>query len=344
MKLGLDYVVVRTHARIADLLTLETMDELAEAEGIHGFLERLEDTPYGKISIEGEERVPLALERIFSEKFIERIQQIVKLTPAKMGDFLRAYYDMRFEVVNLKRILRGKYSGVADQEIIDSLIPIESYLAPDHVELAEKETLEDVVKALEDSLYRALGERMDLYRTVGALWPFELTLNSIYSSNILMLVEELPSQARNMIRSIVAFETDIENVLIAIKQREMSEEARRRFEEMFPVTFSIDIKKLKEITEAKNLRPAIESLGGPYKEVLSPIYAGDIALIRTSLRRNKYEITKNAKARGEFGFNVIMAYLVYSEIEKDNLVGLAWGKVQGLPAEELLKYVVIPRD
>jgi vacuolar-type H+-ATPase subunit C/Vma6 len=37
-----------------------------------------------------------------------------------------------------------------------------------------------------------------------------------------------------------------------------------------------------------------------------------------------------------------MAYLIYSEIEKDNLVGIAWGKDQGISSQELLKYVVIP--
>lgn len=334
--------MIRTHARIADLLTEETMEELAETGDVQRFLERLSSTPYGEISIEGEERVPLALERIFYNKFIERIQQIVDLTPARMGDFLRAYYDMRFEVVNLKRILRGKYSGVDDQEIIDSLIPMEPYLAQDHVELAKRESLEDVIDGLRETPYREIGERMELYREVNALWPFELTLNSIYASNILRLVENLPSQARNMVRSIVAFEADIENVLIAIKQRETDASPRRR-EEMFPVTFAIDVEELREIAEAEDLKPVIAALGSPYKEVLSPIYTGDIALIRTSLRRNKYEITKKGKTRDEYGFNVIMAYLVYSEIEKDNLVGLAWGKAQGLPAEELLKYVVIPR-
>ena len=41
---------------------------------------------------------------------------------------------------------------------------------------------------------------------------------------------------------------------------------------------------------------------------------------------------------------MILAFLVYSEIEKDNLEGLAWGKVQGLGSEELMKYIVIPWD
>jgi len=87
----------------------------------------------------------------------------------------------------------------------------------------------------------------------------------------------------------------------------------------------------------------IQGLGTPYAEILGPIYEGDVALIRTYLRLAKYDHATVSRSADEYGFNVIMAYLVYSEIEKDNLVGLAWGRAQGLTPRELLKYVVIPR-
>jgi len=65
MKLGLSYVVIRTHALIADLLTHDQMQQLADSESIPDFLDKLTETPYGKISLVGEEHIPIALERIF---------------------------------------------------------------------------------------------------------------------------------------------------------------------------------------------------------------------------------------------------------------------------------------
>jgi V/A-type H+-transporting ATPase subunit C len=309
---------------------------------VEGFLKELEDTPYKGITLEEEERVPIALEMVFYERFIQRIKELVELTPTKMGDFLRAYYYMRFEIVNLKRILRGKYSGASREEINDYLIPMDPYEVENYQKLVEKETLEEVVEALNGTPYSGLSNRIDLYHEVNALWPLELWLNYIYASNILEAVKKLPRKARNMVYNIVAFETDIENILIAVKLRGQSV-SPSRLEELFPATYRISIDTLQEISESKNLRTSIESLGSPYTEALSPIYQGDVALIRANIRRYKYEIATSARLRDEFGFNVIMAYLVYSELEKDNLVGLAWGKAQGLPSEELLKYIVIPR-
>lgn len=64
-------------------------------------------------------------------------------------------------------------------------------------------------------------------------------------------------------------------------------------------------------------------LGSLYTETLGAIYEGNVALIMTMLRLSKYRDATTARARDQYVFNVIMAYLVYSEIEKDNLGGLA---------------------
>ena len=108
------------------------------------------------------------------------------------------------------------------------------------------------------------------------------------------------------------------------------------------MTYNIALRQLEEIINTDNLNKALEELGEPYSTVLEPIQTGDIALVRAMLRKGKYDAATMARGGNEFGFNVILAYLVYSEIEKDNLVGLAWGEVQGLEPDELLKYLVIP--
>ena len=340
-KLGTTYVVLRTHARIANLLDSEQTRELAESEDIHDFLEKLKETPYGEVTIEEDELIAINLERIFTEKFIERIESIVKITPTKMGEFLRAYFDLRFEVLNLKRILRGKFTESTNEHINQSLIPIEPFLVEDYDMLVTSESFESTVRKLQGTPYQSLIEKIPDYEENDQLWPFELELNYIYAREILKLVEKLPSKNRYIVNSLVKFETDIENVLVAIKRRGKPE---FDLEEIFPVTYRLNLEDLENIIKAADLGEAIESLNEPYRSVLEPIQTGDIALTRAMLRKGKYETVSSARARDEYGFNVILAFLVYSEIEKDNLVGLAWGKVQGLESEELLKYIVIPWD
>lgn len=332
--------VIRCHALISELLTPEQMRRLAETESLEEFIAQLFETPYGEITIGASGDVSTVLENVFYRKFIERISRIIDITPRKIANFLQAYYYMRFEVLNLKRILRGRFGGIPLQQILDSLIPIEPYHLKDFKELAEQETLEEIVKHLQGTPYSDLSEGIPLYRETEELWPFELGLNNIYASTILNLVKALSSPDRVLVRRIVEFETDIENLLIAMKQREMVQDPRR-LRSLFPMTFKFNVEKIMEFIKSKDIRQVIIGLGEPYTEILSPIYEGDVSLIRTRLRRQIYLTAKRGRLTNDFGFNVIMAYLVFCEIEKDDLVGLSWGKAQRIPSENMLKYLVI---
>ena len=166
MSPGLTYAVIRSHALLADLLTPDQIRELAGSDDLNAFIILLSETPYGEISIEGGVEASMALERVFYRKFIERMTRIVDIAPRNIAEFLQAYYYMRFEVLNLKRILRGKFSGIPISQIVESLIPIEPYHAEDFEELAKPETLEEAVGRFGGTPYSCVEQvrRMDLYR------------------------------------------------------------------------------------------------------------------------------------------------------------------------------------
>jgi vacuolar-type H+-ATPase subunit C/Vma6 len=341
MKLGLTYVVLRTHARVSDLLDKDQMRELAEAADIEDFLVKLEKTPYGMLEVEHDDKLALNLEKVFIQKFIERIESIVNIIPTKMGDFLKAYFNLRFEVLNLKRILRGKFTDSTHEQIRESLIPISPYKVDSYDILLEANSLEDTVLMFKDTQYDSLIEKLEIYNEYDALWPLELALNYIYAKNTMSLANDLPRKNQHIVDSLTKFETDVENILVALKRIGKTD---LDLEEIFPVTYNISQEDLKAVIESENVNKTIENLKEPYKSVLEPIQTGDTALVRAMVRKGKYETASKARSANQFGFNVILAFLVYSEIEKDNLVGLSWGKVQGLSSEELMKYIVIPWD
>ncbi|UCH57714.1 MAG: V-type ATPase subunit [Candidatus Bathyarchaeota archaeon] len=341
MSPGLPYLVVRSHALMADLLTPERMRALVEQESLDGFIEQLVDTPYGEISIEAEGEISIALEKVFYKKFIERMMDIVDLAPRNIGDFLQSYYYLRFEVVNLKRIIRGKFSGLPNTQIIESLISIVPYSVESYEGLASAETYEDAVLRLEGTPYESLIGSLELSEKYDAIWPVEIALNHIYARAVLKSLERLPQRDRVLVRRIVQAEADVENFLVAAKQRGAREGAHRP-EEMFPATYGIGLETLRATIESDDIASVIRELDWPYIQILAPLYTGDVALIRSRLRQHIYDIARRGRAANDFGFNVVMAYLVFSEIEKDDLVGIGWGITQGIVPEDILKYLAIP--
>jgi V/A-type H+-transporting ATPase subunit C len=326
---------------MADLLTPEQMRTLAQQQTLEGFVEKLAETSYGRISTETDGDVSMALEKVFYQKFIERMMGIVDLAPTNIGDFLQSYYYLRFEVINLKRIIRGKYSGLPTPKIIESLIPITPYRVESYEEIVGAETFQDAVRRLEGTQYEPLVSSLELSEKYDALWPVEITLNYLSARVIFKSLERLPQSDRGLVRRIVQAEADVENFLVAAKQRSSHESAHSP-EEMFPATFRIGLDILSEVMTADDLKTVIQRLNPPYNEILAPLYEGDVALIRSRLRQHVYDLARRGRATNDFGFNVVMAYLVFSEIEKADLVGIAWGKTQGIAAEDILKYLTIP--
>jgi V/A-type H+-transporting ATPase subunit C len=326
---------------MADLLTPEQMRTLAQQQTLEGFVEKLAETSYGRISTETDGDVSMALEKVFYQKFIERMMGIVDLAPTNIGDFLQSYYYLRFEVINLKRIIRGKYSGLPTPKIIESLIPITPYRVESYEEIVGAETFQDAVRRLEGTQYEPLVSSLELSEKYDALWPVEIALNYLSARVIFKSLERLPQSDRGLVRRIVQAEADVENFLVAAKQRSSRESAHSP-EEMFPATFRIGLDILSEVMAADDLKTVIQRLNPPYNEILAPLYEGDVALIRSRLRQHVYDLARRGRATNDFGFNVVMAYLVFSEIEKADLVGIAWGKTQGIAAEDILKYLTIP--
>jgi vacuolar-type H+-ATPase subunit C/Vma6 len=333
--------VIRSHALIADLMKPREIEDLAKTGTIEALLEELAKTQYGMIHVEEAEDVSIALERAFYVKFIERMKEIVDISPTKIGEFLQAYYYLRFEVLNLKRILRGKYSEQSVGKIMELLVPMAPYKVTSYQELAEAETLKGAVELLRETSYSNIESSLEYVEEYDALWPLELALNSIYADTVLESLKSLSSKNRTLVRNILKFEVDVENLLNAVKHQRAKKEEEEFYElkELFPVLFDINLEQIESIINAEYLRSVIQDLGEPYSEILSPIYEGDVALIRANVRRHIYKIVENGRAANDFGLNVIMAYLIFSELEKDDLVGIAWGITQGISANELTKYL-----
>ena len=345
MRLGLAYVVVRCHAMRAELIDPETMRSLAESGDMEEFLRHLSQTRYQEIIEEAGEGVSAeALERAFYQKFIERLDRVVGVAPTGMAEFLRAYYHMRLEVQNLKRILRGKYSEASIERIKGHLIPVSTYLSVDFDDLMGAETMADSVNLLVRTVYAHIKESLALCEKYDTRWPLEARLNQIYVESVQESLSKISSEDRRMVRQIIEVETDVENLLSAINWRRITKEQTPPLllESIFPLTYGASLRIIKELIEGRDVGDVVKGLGAPYAEIVEPIIEDDVALVRTNLRRHAYEAAREGRWRDDFGFPCIMSYLISCDVERGDLVSIAWGKEHELKSRRILKYSVLP--
>jgi len=342
---GLSYVVVRCHAMRAELIDPEAMRSLAESRDMKEFLGLLSQTRYKEIIEEAGEGVSaVALERAFYQKLIERLDRVVRVAPKGMAEFLRAYYHMRLEVQNLKRILRGKSSETSTERIKRHLIPVSPYLSVDFEDLVGAETMADSVNLLGRTVYAPIKKSLALCEKYDALWPIEAWLNQIYIESVQESLSKISSEDRVMVKEIVEVEVDVENILSAINWSRMAREQYPLppLESVFPTTYRTSLRTLKELIEGRDPGDVVKGLGAPYAEIVEPITVDDVALVRINLRRHAYEAAREGRLRDDFGFLCVMSYLISCDAERGDLASIAWGKEHELESRKILKYTVLP--
>ena len=147
---------------------------------------------------------------------------------------------MRFEALNLNRIIRGKFSDATPAEIQANLVPVVPFRAPSYQALSEAADIEALLELLKGTAYNPIAEKLPLYKQYDEIWPLQLELQKIYSLTILKSVEKLPNSQRRMISRIVELEADIENFLMAVKQSRATKEGEGyKPENIFDVTYGI---------------------------------------------------------------------------------------------------------
>lgn len=334
--------VITTHSLISNLLTAQQIVSLAEAPNLESFINLLNDSVYLK-TMTKLDTTSILLERAFYRTYIQRILKIINVVPEKIAEFIQLYL-MKIEILNLKRIIQGKFNDIPFSQIADSLLPVAPFDNIDFNSILNNDSLDEIISALKYTKFSIPTKTIELYHKCGEIWPLELALNHKYATLLLAAVNAFPKNVRNFIQKIIGVEIDTQNLLFALRERSSSQKMFNDYElkDLFPIQYSIRLNTILDAVEAEDIKYFIENLPLPYTNILSPIYEGNIMLILTYLRRHIYQVAKYGRLINDFGHNVIFAYVIFSEIEKDNLIGIAWGKSQALSAEEILKYVVIP--
>jgi vacuolar-type H+-ATPase subunit C/Vma6 len=117
------YLVTRTHGLRTHLIPAHDIQILSKTKSMRDLSDSLLKTDYAaEISqLPTHEYDAATLEGIFLKKLVERFFFVSRAAQGKMQDLLTRYCA-RFEVENIKRIVRTKHGGQSEEE--PTLIPL----------------------------------------------------------------------------------------------------------------------------------------------------------------------------------------------------------------------------
>jgi V/A-type H+/Na+-transporting ATPase subunit C len=239
-------------------------------------------------------------------------------------------YAGRWDMHNVKTIIRGIYSK-ADKEYIKSLLIPAGFLTMAQLEaMLKKDTVEEALKACSMLDIDDIKPEIGAFNESGKLIEIENRLDKIYYNNCLTTAALIGKEGI-LFRKFLLMEIDIINIrnLLRMKKEELPKEDILRH-----ILFSgheLDRRKLKILASADSVSSVIDILKKTdYRDVL-PSNVPD-SLIDIELELDKMLIRKSFLFTHQYPMSVmsILSYMLSKAMEVKNLKTLAKAKQLGI--------------
>ncbi|MDD1736830.1 MAG: V-type ATP synthase subunit C, partial [Methanothrix sp.] len=291
----------------------------------------LEETQY-KDEIDALSKEYSGVELIEHATFANLARTFKKLEEVSIDEpsFLILEYLRRWDVWNIKTLLRGKFSGAADTDIVKHLVPAGELSAEYLDELAKKESINDIISAFDGTDYSTALAQYDGKN----LASLENALDKLYYFRMERAVGGTLSVGGGLLLKYVRREIDIRNLITLFRMNKAGVDAAVILENLIPGG------KLHGELSRMAGQPFGEFLRGlegyPFWSSISDIATVDLdAVSRVEARLRAYLIRYAWALSNYHPLSIlpVLGYMVSKETEVSNIRKIVRGKEAGLPAE-----------
>ena len=299
----------------------------------------LEETQY-KDEIDALSKEYSGVELIEHATFANLARTFKKLEEVSIDEpsFLILEYLRRWDVWNIKTLLRGKFSGAADTDIVKHLVPAGELSAEFLDELAKKESINDIISAFDGTDYSTALAQYDGKN----LASLENALDKLYYFRMERAVGGTLSVGGGLLLKYVRREIDIRNLITLFRMNKAGVDAAVILENLIPGG------KLHGELSRMAGQPFGEFLRGlegyPFWSSISDIATVDLdAVSRVEARLRAYLIRYAWALSNYHPLSIlpVLGYMVSKETEVSNIRKIVRGKEAGLPAELIEEQVVV---
>lgn len=331
------YLVTRVHGLRTHLITPREIQILARAKSLRDVSDNLLKTDYAAelSKLPTTELDAATLEEIFLKTLVDRFFFVPREAQGNMQDLLNRYCA-RFEVENIKRVIRAKHGGQTREE--PKLVPLpREYTLVNFAALLKAKNVDEAVGLLRETVYRSISQKLQPYKETGTTTVLEAALDRIYFEKVWEMVGKVP-YGRGL-RGLVGEEIDLRNLITAFSLKGRDVPSSLIEENLIPLSYNLPKARLRSLLNAR-LADA-PSILTRYSKLASKaiLYAkgGTSLPLERPFFKQLYSDASVALRTYSLDAGYVVAYLLLCECEAKNLVSIVIGKQLGLSEEEIIE-------
>ena len=268
---------------------------------------------------------------------------ILAASQGELETMVAAYLE-KWDIWNLKVILRGKSYGLGADEIREDLVPAGSLGAESLEKLIALDSIDDAIVNFAKMDKVNGQELLDIYKESGNLGSVEDYLDKYHYARLLASIDP-SSRPTKMFQEYVRKEIDVRNLETILKLKAEGIYGEQVMQYIIPGGKQVDKKLAVQLANAETIAAAASDLSQlEFYEIIKDLVEADEVRIRDVVSEMKrYEIAQAKKFSHLYPLSVvpILDYMIHKEIEVGNIRTISRGVESGLDKETITGLLVI---
>lgn len=335
-----DYINARIKVMKARLLPPQRLEEFLQAPDLDAVIQAVADTPY---NIELQEALTRftgvrAVDEALSQNFYHTTRRILSFAdgaPRRQIEVVLLRYDLQ----NLRAIVRGRHTGRAEEEILATLYPggmLSEVKLRELLQQPDLRAMADTLVTWMHPLGRALREGVDAAQRSGSLLDVEMALDRAYAQYGLRVADG-EADGETTFRRFLSAEVTATNVKTALKLRRMKDLTREERQRFFILGGSVSLDRFLTLADPQSSAADVAAL-----RLFGVELTGTESLLEMerAIDRGFQRMAAQMYLGDPLGLDVVIGYLTRKAAEVSNLRVIAHTKLLGLSAEAARQEIV----
>lgn len=339
------YINAKVHVKKGDLIDLKRMRSLIEASTTKEMISLLIDSAYREeLSNLTPDATVMDIERAILDNMVKTFVGITMSVGTEGGRLLCMELLRRFEVANLKSILRAKLAGVSGEELV--LIPVERLFKRRLGRLIDLANIEEMIPLLEGTVYKEILEaNMQGFRETRKPFVLESALDTELFRSIWMRAKKLGGTDKSSAIRLLGARFDLINIMTILRGKADGIDLSQLRGYILPYG-KLDPDLVRDAMMADDVKSTLQVLSTtPYGDLLAAAVSeydefGRLSAFEMALQRGILEESRRMMMGYPFQIGTILGFFELKEAEVKNLRAITVCKENGLEPEEIRRFII----